>query len=115
MSLVTSLTVIQGSDVSFNLRFNDQEINDPLDMTNCTACVVTFLNADGTFLSKSLGSGVTLLTPLTLGKVSVVLDEDETALLAAGRQSFEVTLTISAAIRIAQFAKALNVLQSVFS
>lgn len=70
---------------------------DPLDLTNCTEIDVRLPNADGTFTHFLLSLGdVAITDPSVLGKFSVPIDEDTSALLNVGQfQSFDVTFTIS--------------------
>lgn len=105
----------QGEDVVFNLQLMNGDNGVPLDLSAVSAAVAKFLNADSSMLTLTLSGGVALLTPNLLGMVQVTLSSAQTALLQSGKQSFEITFTISGLTNIVRFPYGLQVNPSVFS
>ncbi len=85
----------------------------PLDLTGCTEIDVALPNADGTFTHYLLSEGQIALTlPENLGKFSVPIPADNSALLNVGEyQSFTATFTIASEIFSVRFFEALSVFQ----
>lgn len=108
-----SFTLTAGDDVTMNLVVRYLETGDPVDLTNCTAIIVFLQNADGSFASLSIAnSDVSITVPANLGKYSVAIASNVSALLNVGvAQSFNVQFTISGKITTVQYSNALTVLQ----
>ncbi len=86
-------------------------VGDPLDLSSCTEIVVNLPNADGTITQRKLSlSQVTIISPALLGKFSLVISSDISALLNVGEfQNVDVTFTISGQVFTVPFVQALSV------
>jgi len=115
VTAASPLKVVEGATLVFNLRFNTKEndVVEPFDLTGAT-CAVKFMKTDGTILSKSIGSGVTVVSA-ALGKVSVTLSTSDTALLTqAELQTIEAVLVKAGITYKVLFLKALTVIEETF-
>jgi hypothetical protein len=74
--------IIQGEDKTLVVNLTRQSNGAPFDLTNITAIVAGFLNADNTTLEKTLGSGVTIVSPPGAGQLQIALTPSDTAGLA---------------------------------
>lgn len=109
------ITINQGSDVNFFARLVSSDTKDPYDLTSLVSCVAQFRNADNTFLSLALGTGVTVASPATIGKLQITLTAAQTLLLNSGINSFQVTLVVTSTTTVVQFPQKINVVSSVFT
>lgn len=112
---VTPLIVNLGADVSFVVRLRDSETDDPIDLTNTSSVSLVIPKADGTYLTLTLGDGIAISSPATIGKLNVTILAANTSLLEVGILSFEVTMVTNGSTQIVQFQSALSVLDSIFS
>lgn len=112
---LTPIVITQGSDASFVVRLVASDTKDPIDLTSVSSCSAQFLNADGTFLTLNLVSGLTMISPATIGKILVTITAAQSALLQNGVNSFQITLVTSGVTSIIQFPSSINVMSSVFS
>ncbi len=107
--------IVQGANAAFNCRFVNALTGDPQDLSGASSIVAKFLNTDGTYLSLSIGVGLSIVSPAQIGKVLIQLTPVQTAALQYGIVSFQVTLIISAVTYVVQFPQSLNVKESVFA
>lgn len=108
------LTIFQGADATFDviLALPDRT---PFDLTTVTPLKAFFKNADDTVLEVGLGTGVTISSPATSGKINITLTEAQTELLKAGRnQSIELEITDGSDVRIVQLIGVMEVKKRLF-
>lgn len=102
------ITIIQGEDRTINLYVTDKS-EKPFDLTGLTGAELRIVKTDGTALSKTLGSGLTLISA-TAGHITAVLTDADTALVKVGeRQSFDLVLDFGTTRRKVIFEKRLTV------
>ncbi len=109
-----TFTIFTGDDRTMNLKaLQGGCTGDPLDLTSCTEIDVALPNADGTFSHRLLSTDeVTITSPALLGKFSVDIPSDVSALLNPGEiQNIDVTFTISAKEFTVRFYQALTVFE----
>lgn len=110
MAQVKQTTVIQGADKIFNIFVKDPQTGLTVDLTSATNIELVFRNADGTLLTLSVGSGITLITSPQVG-LSVVIASAQTTLLYLGcDQTFKLMFTLASRNNIILFKNALNVI-----
>lgn len=86
--------IIPGGRGELIVRLVNAKTGDPYDLTGCTALTTCFLKDDGTELSLSLGSGITIVNAL-FGKIQIVLTAAQTMLLrplTSGNLELAVTI-----------------------
>jgi hypothetical protein len=122
---ITGLNCCDGQPPSFTIFLGDANTigfrvvggsgcaSDPIDLTDCTEIVVNIPNADGTFLQLKLSlSQVVITSPPVLGKFTVAITSDQSALFNTGEfQNIDVTLTISGQVFTVPFIQALSVFE----
>lgn len=88
------VVVAQNSDANLLLSFFD-DCGNPIDVTGATTLQMSFLEEDGTtLLTKSLGSGITLVAG-KLNQAVVAMLAADFALLAVGDNNAQVKLSLS--------------------
>jgi hypothetical protein len=110
-------TIFQGDSKAMNLKAVYADTLTPLDLTACTAIVVTLPSADGTTpITLTLAaSQVSITSPTVLGAfvVSAAAIGTISSLLNVGElQTFYVAFTISGAVTTVAYQNALTVLES---
>lgn len=119
MAVKLFIEVIQGSDLSFNIRLKDKATGDPFDLGNTNEIKVLFpKESSATPLIKTLTSsgGVTILNSPG-GRMQVLLNEGDTDDLKVGdRLDFEVEIqkNSGADTFIVQMLKKLTVKKRLF-
>lgn len=106
-------SIFTGDAKTMQLKAVYGETGDPLDLTSCTAIVVTLQNADGSSTALSIAGGqVSITSPANLGKFQCAISSAVSALLLVGEfQTFDVTFTISSNPQTVRYNQALTVLQ----
>lgn len=108
----TTFSIFTGDDKIMYLKAMHAGCNsDPLDLTSCTEINVALPNSDGTFSHRLLSDGdVAIISPALLGKFSVTVPSDISALLQPGvEQNVDVTFTIASREFTVRFLGALSV------
>lgn len=86
--------IIQGGAATLDVTLRD-ELGDPFSLVGASAVQTCFKRSDGTSLSLSLGSGVSIVNAL-LGKLQVALTAAQTALLQVVEyETLELTITLA--------------------
>ena len=109
------ITIIQGEDKNVVVKI-EQEDGDAYNLVNVTEMTACLKNADGTSLEKTLtGGAITIVDSAPQnGKVSIRLEETETALLKKGEElDMELIIDESGEKRILQFIGEIKVLARV--
>lgn len=110
MEPLQPVQIITGEDKIINIRLVSLSSGDPYDLSATSALSTCFLNADGSELSLSLGSGVTIVTAAA-GKLSITLTSAETALLATlSDQTLELSITQNGLVTKTQIPNAYSVI-----
>jgi hypothetical protein len=114
---ISAAQIIQGGHATFFLRLINELTGDPFDLTTCTALSMCLKNTDGTELTLTLGAGLTVVTPATIGKIQVDVTSVQSALLnpSAPGTWFDLQLTVTLASSDpfkVQFWKAVQVIQT---
>ena len=104
-------TIFQGDQKTMSLKAVYAETGDPLDLTSCSAIVVSLPNADGSVLALTLASSaVAIQSPANLGKFTALITSAQSALLNVGElQNFDVTFTIGGNPFTVRYGAALTV------
>lgn len=112
---MSQVTIVRGEDRTFSIILRDEKTDAPYDLTSYTAISVSFKKTDGTALTKSNGSGVSI-SSTEGGKLSVTLSDTETASLKEGAQPIYVTVDKGSDKRIITkgLEKAVNVVSKPF-
>lgn len=106
--MADDVTVIQGEDRTLNLYVTDKN-DKPFDLTGLTAAELRIVKTDGTALTKTIGSGLTLVSA-GAGHISAVLTDADTALIKSGdKQTFDLVLDFGTTRRKVIFEKQLTV------
>lgn len=102
-------TIVRGEDKSLILKIKDANA-DPFSLTGITAITVKFKKSDGTTLSATLAGGKVTILSAEGGKISVSLNDTETALLkAADKSPITLELEFGAVKRILNFNNAIGI------
>lgn len=104
--------IVQGEDRTLTIVLKDED-GACYDLTGTTAVTAEFKLTAGGCLSKTLGSGVTIVSNEG-GKMTIDLDAADTLTMLVGSAvDFEVTFTQNSKVRIVQFAKAIQVVAQI--
>lgn len=110
------IKIIKGESKVITLKLKLKNADgslDPFDLTGVTALDVCFKNQDDSTLTKSLGSGVTVVNAGG-GIATVTLSTAETALLLeANNQSYEADAVVGGETTIFQFIEQLDVVAQI--
>lgn len=108
------IKIIQGSASSFIVQINNIKTGNPLSLAGVTALSSCFMKTDGTDLTLSLGSGLTILSE-PLGQITVALTSAQTALIATTMTGvFQISIIFGSSDPIIlQYPEAYQVVQSV--
>jgi hypothetical protein len=107
------INIIKGEDKDIIVRLGSRSTGDPYDLTAATPITCCFLNADKTFLTLGLATGIAITTAL-LGKLTLTLTAAQTALLAeVANATLELSITKSSKIVKVQIPKAYSVVAKV--
>ena len=107
-------TIFLGDAKTMNLKAAFAETGDPLDLTSCTAIVVSLPTTSSTPLQLTLASGaIAISSPPNLGKFTAAITAIQSALLNVGElQNFDVTFTISGNPFTVRYYASLTVLEN---
>lgn len=107
-------TIFLGDAKTMSLKAAYAETGDPVDLTSCTAIVVSLPAQAGAPLQLTLASGaVVISSPTNLGKFTAALTSVQSALLNVGElQNFDVTFTIGGNPFTVRYYQALTVLEN---
>lgn len=110
----TVFTIFQGDAKIMNLKAAYAETGDPLDLTSCTAIVVSLPTLTGIPLQLTLLSGaVAISSPQNLGKFTAAITSVQSETLNVGElQNFDVTFTIGGAPFTVRYYNSLTVLEN---
>lgn len=109
------INIVQGEDMTVTVRIAT-ESGDPYDFTGFTEVSAVFTKTDGTCLTLTeTGGDITVVLPITSGKVEISLTDADTLLLASGTNGFELIIDKGTDRRIVQFKNSLNVLERLCS
>jgi len=106
--------VIVGEDKQLTIRIISESSDEPYDLSSATEVTVCFEGHTST-VTKNTSSGVTILSPEELGKITVDLDDTDTQALKTGTINFEVTIDAGTDRKIVQFKKQLQVIERLCS
>lgn len=110
--------IIVGQDKNLIFQLLDQVTGNPIDLTAATAITAKFFKADGTILTKSLGSGITLTLPAA-GKFVCELLIVDTSLLQPspilGYSDCEVSYTIGGKLIKVLLQNSISILEDEFA
>lgn len=101
-----SVRIVRGKDKSFLVRCKSKKTGLPFDWTNLVSALIKIAKDGGTFLSLTLGSGITVEGAPELGVFRVNLEEAQTPELkkiASGRLEIEYEIGTAAANDPANF------------
>jgi len=107
-----SAKVVQGEDKTITVTIKDEDGN-VYDLSSVTAVTAEITNNTAPCVSKTLGSGVTILAPANCGKLQIVLDTTDTADLEVPTASLELTLDEGGTESIVQFENAITVSEKI--
>lgn len=112
---MSKLNIVQGEDKEITVRLT-LESGDPYDLTGITAISAEFPASAGgcvtiTGVSPFNAAPIVIETPATSGKLTITLNDTQTALLASGTSHFELILEKSSDKKIVQFKNSINVLE----
>lgn len=105
--------IFTGQDKTMSMKVQNQATGTPFDLTSCSAIRVSLPNADGTFTTLTLTTGVAITSPAVLGGFTVAISHTVSALLNVGLlQNIDVSFTISGLVTVVRFFQALTVLET---
>lgn len=109
-------TVVQGQDLSLNVRLVTADPGDPFDLTSASEIVAVFASTQAPlYIEKKLSMSQITIASAAGGRFLVLLSPADTNLFPINAQaSFEVRVTIAGKITTIQFLNALNVVASLF-
>ncbi len=110
----STISIIQGSDRSFNVNILRKNTLKPFDLTTATEIVACFPNEDGTTLMLSLtGAEVEIVGDPMLGEIKIKLNNTQTAGLEEGEDlGIQIEIDLGADKSIVQLKGVLTVLES---
>lgn len=102
-----SAKIIQGDDVTFKIKVSKED-GSCFDLTNVTAATIKIPLTAGGEQTLSLGSEITIPTPLN-GEVVVAVTDTISATLKTGKHNIELILDESSAFTTLQFKNGVEV------
>ena len=108
---VNAVELFKNADNDFTVRLKNLTTGDPLDLSTATAITLTLPKTDGTYLTLSLGSGLTLVGTGVLGKFQAsVTKTQSTSLKEMTNGTIAGTYTIASKERRFRVLNSLTVL-----
>jgi hypothetical protein len=87
-----TVTIIRGEDKTLTVRIVKNSDGEPYDLTGYTTISALFKKQDGTTLTKTTPTDITIVGNAVLGKIQISLTDSETLLLKKGTMSFDVQI-----------------------
>jgi len=110
------LTIVKGSDRTFDIYLVKESDGRPYDLTDWTAIKARFLNADATILEVDTDSEISVVGRVELGHIRITLSDTQTGSLAeADRGDIEIEVVKSSTTNIFQLEDVIKVVKKLFT